>query len=199
MSTVYTDKNKVEISQNFVAFSEYMNFTHNILKPNLNHFWWLFWVKRALPWKKIGQTFKILGPKRDFFFWMHFNSLALYQVFVLKVFQYLNQSNRSFTNKWVFFKQFVSNIHHLFLFLGRYRNRLRWSPRYGRWGRTANVYKRKLFLVDKVQLILKYLFDFFNSPKKRTKNSTSLLWYIKSNCVHSFFGRMEDTKKTFRN
>ena len=27
LSTVYTDKSKVEILQNFVAFSEYMNFT----------------------------------------------------------------------------------------------------------------------------------------------------------------------------
>ena len=27
LSTVHTDKSKVEISQNFVAFSEYMNFT----------------------------------------------------------------------------------------------------------------------------------------------------------------------------
>ena len=29
MSTVNTDKSKVEISQNFVAFSEYMNFKYN--------------------------------------------------------------------------------------------------------------------------------------------------------------------------
>ena len=28
LSTVHTDKSKVEISQNFVAFSEYMNFTY---------------------------------------------------------------------------------------------------------------------------------------------------------------------------
>ena len=26
-----------------------------------------------------------------------------------------------------------------------------------------------------------------------------LLWYFKSNCFPSFFGRIEDTKKTFRN
>ena len=35
-------------------------------------------------------------------------------------------------------------------------------------------------------------------PKKR-KNSTLLLWYLMSNCFRSFFGRIEDTKKTFRN
>ena len=29
LSTVHTDKSKVEISQNFVAFSEYMNFNQN--------------------------------------------------------------------------------------------------------------------------------------------------------------------------
>ena len=37
LSTVHTDKSKAEISQNFVAFSEYMNFTmvlwsHDILR-----------------------------------------------------------------------------------------------------------------------------------------------------------------------
>ena len=30
LSTVHTDKSKVEISQNFVAFSEYMNFKSKI-------------------------------------------------------------------------------------------------------------------------------------------------------------------------
>ena len=30
LSTVYTDKSKVEILQNFVAFSEYMNFNNFI-------------------------------------------------------------------------------------------------------------------------------------------------------------------------
>ena len=30
LSTVHTDKSKVEISKNFVAFSEYMNFTVDI-------------------------------------------------------------------------------------------------------------------------------------------------------------------------
>ena len=31
LSTVHTDKSKVEISQNFVAFSEYMNFKCSLL------------------------------------------------------------------------------------------------------------------------------------------------------------------------
>ena len=31
LSTVHTDKSKVDISQNFVAFSEYMNFTSDTL------------------------------------------------------------------------------------------------------------------------------------------------------------------------
>ena len=34
LSAVHTDKNKVQISQNFVAFSEYINFT--IIMPKLN-------------------------------------------------------------------------------------------------------------------------------------------------------------------
>ena len=54
-------------------------------------------------------------------------------------------------------------------------------------------------LPGKGQLISKCLFGIFNSPKKQTKNSTLLLWYLKSNCFHSFFGRIEDTKRTFRN
>ena len=36
-------------------------------------------------------------------------------------------------------------------------------------------------------------------PKTEWKNSTLLLWYLKSNCFRSFFGRIEDTQKTFRN
>ena len=36
LSTVHTDNSKVEISQNFVAFSEYMNFTANMEKAT---FW----------------------------------------------------------------------------------------------------------------------------------------------------------------
>ena len=32
LSTVHTDKSKVEISQNFVAFSEYMNFILLVLE-----------------------------------------------------------------------------------------------------------------------------------------------------------------------
>ena len=36
-------------------------------------------------------------------------------------------------------------------------------------------------------------------PNNQWKNSTLLLWYLKSNCVCSFFGRIEDTKKTLWN
>ena len=39
LSTVHTEKSKAEISQNFVAFSEYMNFTkqrHKQTIPNLS-------------------------------------------------------------------------------------------------------------------------------------------------------------------
>ena len=59
--------------------------------------------------------------------------------------------------------------------------------------------RRATVRVPKVQLISKCLFGIFNSPKKRTKNSTLLLWYPKSNCFRSFFVRIEDTKKAFRN
>ena len=51
----------------------------------------------------------------------------------------------------------------------------------------------------KGQLILKRLFFIFNSPKKLTKILALLPWYLKSNCFCSFFERIEDTKKTFRN
>ena len=36
LSTIHTDKSKVEISQNFVAFSDYMNFTEKTLKVKNN-------------------------------------------------------------------------------------------------------------------------------------------------------------------
>ena len=51
----------------------------------------------------------------------------------------------------------------------------------------------------KGQLISKCLFVIFNSPKKRTKNSSLLVWYIESNCFCLFFGSFEDIKKAFRN
>jgi hypothetical protein len=34
-------------------------------------------------------------------------------------------------------------------------------------------------------------------PKKEQKKSSLILWYLKSNCFCSFFGRIEDTKKNF--
>ena len=55
--------------------------------------------------------------------------------------------------------------------------------------------------VFKGQLISKCLLGIFNSSKKRTKKVglATIQWYLKSICFHSFFGRIEDTKKTFRN
>ena len=51
-----------------------------------------------------------------------------------------------------------------------------------------------LYFCPKSQLISKRLFGNFNSSKKRTKK-----FYLMLNCFSSFFGRIEDTKKTFRN
>ena len=36
-------------------------------------------------------------------------------------------------------------------------------------------------------------------PKSDRKDLTLLLCYLKSNCFRTFFGRIEDTKKAFRN
>ena len=47
--------------------------------------------------------------------------------------------------------------------------------------------------IIKGQLISKCLFGIFNSSKKETKKF--VLWYLKSNCFRSFFGRIEDTQK----
>ena len=56
---------------------------------------------------------------------------------------------------------------------------------------------QKMYILTNIetkgQLISKCLFGIFNSPKK----TNELLWYLKSNCFRSFFGRIEDTKKTF--
>ena len=63
-------------------------------------------------------------------------------------------------------------------------------------------YMIKMYLrtSTKGQLISKFLFGIFNSLKiQRKKKSTLLLWYLKSNYFRSFFGRIEDTKMTFRN
>ena len=58
------------------------------------------------------------------------------------------------------------------------------------------------FDLGKGQLISKCLFGVFNSSKKRTKkfDSTTMVYDTsRSNCFHSFFGRIQNTKKTFRN
>ena len=52
---------------------------------------------------------------------------------------------------------------------------------------------------DKGQLISKGLFCVFNSSKKRTKNLCPGRLGQKLKFSSSFFGRIEDTKKTFRN
>ena len=54
-----------------------------------------------------------------------------------------------------------------------------------------------VILVAKGHLISKCLYGIFNSPNKRTKILTLLLWYLKSNCFCSFFWRIEDTKRHF--
>ena len=58
LSAVHTDKSKGKISQNFVAFSEYMNFTVNTTECSKASF-----QKKA---KKIGGLLTILGKTLDF-------------------------------------------------------------------------------------------------------------------------------------
>ena len=53
-----------------------------------------------------------------------------------------------------------------------------------------------LELPAKGQLISKCLFDILNSSKKRTKKFDLTTMILQ---VQLFFGRIEDTKKTFRN
>jgi hypothetical protein len=52
--------------------------------------------------------------------------------------------------------------------------------------------------IGKGQLISKGLFGFFNSPKKRTKNFCPSRLGQKLTFSSSFFGRIEDTKSSFR-
>ena len=53
--------------------------------------------------------------------------------------------------------------------------------------------------VPKGHLIEKGLIGVFNSPKKRTKNVCPSRLGLKFEFSSSFFGRIEDTKKAFRN
>ena len=56
------------------------------------------------------------------------------------------------------------------------------------------------FLVTfKCQLISKCIFDIFNSPKKRTKKIDFTTMVPQVELFSSFFERIEDTKKTFKN
>ena len=52
---------------------------------------------------------------------------------------------------------------------------------------------------NKGQLISKCLFGFFNSSKKQTKDFCLSRLRQKLEFSSSFFGRIEDTKRTFRN
>ena len=56
-----------------------------------------------------------------------------------------------------------------------------------------------LLQAAKGQLISKCHFGVFNSPKKRTKTIRLEVYSSKFEFFRSFFGRFEDTKKTFRN
>ena len=63
------------------------------------------------------------------------------------------------------------------------------------------VHLRKSFVYlsqTKGQLISKCLFGIINSPKKQQK-FRPLQCYLKLNCFCSFFGRIEDIKRTFQN
>ena len=57
----------------------------------------------------------------------------------------------------------------------------------------------QLFHFAKGQLISKGHFGFFNSPEKRTENFCTSRLGQNFEFSSSFFGRFEDTKKTFRN
>ena len=58
---------------------------------------------------------------------------------------------------------------------------------------------KKLAFLSKGQLISKCLFGIFNSPKKQTEKFDFSTMVPQVDCFRPFFGRIEDTKKTFRN
>ena len=57
--------------------------------------------------------------------------------------------------------------------------------------------KRTISTYFKGQLISKGLFGVFNSSKKMNNKTKIVLWYLRCFCL--FFGRIEDTKKSFWN
>ena len=64
--------------------------------------------------------------------------------------------------------------------------------------RVSKSYKAQF--VAKGQLTSKCLFCYLQLfQKNERKNSTKLQWYLILNCFRWFFGRIEDTKKKFRN
>ena len=73
----------------------------------------------------------------------------------------------------------------------------------GRSKRALERTEKKTYVAShcntKGQLISKGLFGVFNSPKKRTKNVCLSRLGQKFEFSNSFFGRIKDTKKTFRN
>ena len=60
LSYVVPIKSTVEISQNFVAFSEYMNF-NKLEKGYQNKSWWFFSLA-VLRWDEYKNTFQNLAP-----------------------------------------------------------------------------------------------------------------------------------------
>ena len=73
LSTGHTDKSKVEISQNFLVFSEYMNFIHS-----------LSFIKVKTLWEghKIGKKFPPVFTKQLFLLSSVKTSGILFQIFV---------------------------------------------------------------------------------------------------------------------
>ena len=64
LSTIHTDKSKVEISQNFVAFSEYMNFnafqhTKSMYVPTKNLITLFFWHEKYILWWYLMLCLKV--------------------------------------------------------------------------------------------------------------------------------------------
>ena len=74
------------------------------------------------------------------------------------------------------------------------------SAKFGKKGRKNLCDHVLLFIFDLLgQLISKGLFGVFDYPKKRTKNVCPSRLGQKFEFSSSFFGRIENTKKAFRN
>ena len=66
---------------------------------------------------------------------------------------------------------------------------------------TPGLFKKALpkevYLLLKVSKTWKQIVKPWILPKNKQMNSTLLLWYLRSTCFRLFFGRIEDTKKSF--